>query len=132
VAGSASRARELALGRRAAVLLLEPRRAAAQIRGDGFAARGEHAHYLPGDARDLEAVTVITGGPFQAKPSGEGFFQVLGDDRGDGADVLVVTEGVRGAPFPIGRSPDNVGDLGMDVRLHVAVAGSVLQPVRYG
>jgi len=31
-------------------------------------------------------------GPFQAEPAGEGFFQVLGDDRGDGADVLVVAE----------------------------------------
>ena len=60
--------RELALGRRAAVPLLEPRRAAAQIRGDRLAARGEHAHHLPGDALDLEPVPVIAGGPFQAEP----------------------------------------------------------------
>ena len=33
---------------------------------------------------------------------GEGFFQVLGDDRGDRADVLVVAQGVRGPPFAVG------------------------------
>ena len=35
--------RELALGRRAAIPLLEPRRAAPQVRSDRLAARGEHA-----------------------------------------------------------------------------------------
>jgi hypothetical protein len=75
-----------------AVPLLEPRRAVAQIRGDRLPARGEHAHHLPGDAGDLEAVAVIAGGPFHAEPAREGFFQVLGHDRGDRADVLVVPE----------------------------------------
>ena len=63
---------------------------------------------------------------------GEGFFQVLGDDRGDGADVLVVPERVRGPPFPVGAGPGGVGDLGVDVQLHVPVPGGVLQPVRHG
>ena len=75
-------------------------------------------------------MAVITGGPFHAEPVGEGFFQVLGDDRGDGADVLVVAQGVRGPPFPVGGRFGDVGDLGVDVQLHVAVAGGVLQPVR--
>ena len=123
--------RELALGRRAAVPLLEPRRAAAQVRGDRRAARGEHAHHRAADALDLEAVAVVAGGPFQAEPGGEGFFQVLGDDRRDRADVLVVAERVRGPPFAVGAGPGDVGDLGVDVQLHVAVAGGVLQPVRH-
>jgi hypothetical protein len=38
--------------------------------------------------------------PFQAEPAGEGFFQVLGDDRGDGADVLVLAEGSSARHFP--------------------------------
>ena len=84
------------------------------------------------DAFDLEAVAVVAGGPLQAEPLGEGFFEVLGDDRGDGADVLVVAEGVRGAPFAVGGCFGDVGDLGVDVQLHVAVAGGVLQPVRHG
>ena len=75
---------------------------------------------------------VVAGGPFQAEPGGEGFFQVLGDDRGDRADVLVVAQGVRGPPFPVGAGLGDVGDLGVDVQLHVAVAGGVLQPVRDG
>ena len=123
--------REFALGRRAAVPLLEPRRAGAHIRGNRLAARGEHAHNLPADAFDLEAVAVVPCGPFQAEPGGEGFFQVLGDDRGDRADVLVVAERVRGAPLAVGGGPGGVGDLGVDVQLHVAVAGGVLQPVRH-
>ena len=123
--------RELALGRRAAVPLLEPRRAAAQIRRDRRAAGGEHAHHLPADALDLEAVAVVPRGPFQAEPGGEGLFQVLGDDRGDRADVLVVTQRVRGPPLPVGTRPGDVGDLGVDVQLHVAVPGGVLQPVRH-
>ena len=123
--------RELALGRRAAVPLLEPRRAAAQVRGDRRAARGEHAHHRPGDARDLEPVTVVPGGPFQAEPCGEGLFQVLGDDRGDRADVLVVAQGVRGPPLAVGPGLGDVGDLGVDVQLHVTVPGGVLQPVRH-
>ena len=72
------------------------------------------------------------GGPFQAEPRGESLFQVLGDDRGDRADVLVVPERIRGPPFPVGRRPGDVGDLGMDVQLHVPVPGGVLQPVRHG
>ena len=63
---------------------------------------------------------------------GQGFLQVLGDDRGDRADVLVVAEGVRGPPLAVGAGPGDVGDLGVDVQLHVAVAGGVLQPVRDG
>jgi hypothetical protein len=87
--------RELALGRRAAVPLLEPRRTDTQIRRDRRAARGEHAHHLPADALDLEAMAIVTGGPFQAEPLGEGLFQALGDNRGHRADVLVVTQRVR-------------------------------------
>src|SRR5690348_14385657 len=78
--------RELALGRRAAVLLLEPRGAGAQVFGDGLAAGGEQPHHLPRDTRDLEAVAVVAGGPLQPEPLGEGFLEVLGDDRGDGSD----------------------------------------------
>ena len=62
--------RELALRWRAAVPLLEPRRAGAQVRGDRCAARGEHAHHVATDALDLEPVTVIPRGPFQAEPMG--------------------------------------------------------------
>jgi hypothetical protein len=36
------------------------------------------------------------------------------------------------APFPVGDCSGGVGDLGVDVQLHVAVAGGVLQPVRHG
>ena len=122
--------RQLTLRRRAAVLLLEPRRAGTQVRGDGLAASREHAHHLPADALDLEPVAVIARDPFQAEPGGEGFFQVLGDDRGHRADMLVVTERVRRAPFAVGGGLGHVGDLGVDVQLHVAVAGGVLQPVR--
>jgi hypothetical protein len=57
---------------------------------------------------------------------------VLGDDRGDRTDVLVVAERVRRPPFTVGTGLDDVGDLGVDVELHVAVAGGVLQPVRDG
>ena len=57
---------------------------------------------------------------------------MLGDDRGDRADVLVVAQGVRRPPFAVGDGPGDVGDLGVDVQLHVAVAGGVLQPVRHG
>ena len=123
--------RELALGRRAAVPLLEPRRAAAQVRGDRLTPGGEHAHHRAADALDLEPVAVVPRNPFEAEAAGEGFFEVLGDDRGDGADVLVVPERVRGAPFAVGRRPGDVGDLGVDVQLHVAVPGGVLQPVRH-
>jgi hypothetical protein len=117
--------RQLTLRRRAAVLLLEPRSAGTQVRGDGLAARREHAHHLPADALDLEAMAVIARDPFQAEPRGEGFFQVLGDDRGHRADVLVVAQRVRRAPFPVGAGLGHVGDLGVDVQLHVAVAGGV-------
>ena len=62
---------------------------------------------------------------------GEGFLQVLGDDRGDRADMLVVAQGVRRPPLAVGGRLGDVGDLGVDVQLHVAVAGGVLQPVRH-
>ena len=124
--------REFALGRRAAVALLEPRRAGAQIRGNRLATGGEQAHHLAADALDLEAVPVVPRGPFQAEAGGEGFFQVLGNYRGDRADVLVVAQGVRGAPFPVSSRFRDVGDLGVDVQLHVTVAGGVLQPMRHG
>ena len=75
---------------------------------------------------------VITRDPFHAEPARERFFQVLGDDRGDRADVLGVAEGVRGAPFAVGAGLGGVGDLGMDVQLHVTIAGGVLQPVGDG
>ena len=39
--------RQLALRRRAAVVLLEPRRAGTQVGGDGLAAGGEQPHHLP-------------------------------------------------------------------------------------
>jgi len=123
--------REFTLGRPAAVLLLEPRGAAPQVGGDRFPARGEQADHLPRDAGDLEAVTVVAGCPFQAEPGGERFFQALGGDRSDCADVLVVAQGVRGPPFPVGGGAGDVGDLGVDVQLHVAVPGGVLQPVRH-
>src|SRR5690242_8042011 len=93
--------RELALGRRAAVALLEPRGAGAQVGGDGFAAGGEQPHHLAGDAFYLEAVAVVAGGPLQAEPLRQGFLEVLGDDRGDRADVLVVAQRVRGSPFAV-------------------------------
>ena len=129
--GRLRQVRELPLGRRAAVMLLEPRRACPHLRGDRFAARGEQPHHLPADALDLEPVPVIARDPFQAEPAGERFFQVLGDDRGDRADVLVVTQGIRGSPFPVDAGLRDVGDLGVDVQLHVAVPGGVLQPVRH-
>ena len=77
-------------------------------------------------------MAVVAGSPFQAEPGGESFFQVLGDDRSDRADVLVVAQGVRGPPFPVGAGLCDMGDLGVDVQLHVAVPGGVLQPVRHG
>ncbi len=124
-------ARQLPLRRRAAVALLELRGAGPHLRGDRFAARGEQPHHLPADALDLEAVAVIAGGPFQAEPGSERFLQVLGDDRGHRAEVLVIAQGVRGTPLPVDEGPGDVGDLGVDVQLHVAVPGSVLQPVRH-
>jgi hypothetical protein len=123
---------ELALGWLAAVPLLEPRRALAQVRGNRLAARGEHAHHPPGDALDLEPVAVIARNPFHAEPARQRLLQVLGDDRGDRADVLVVAEGIRCPPFAVSGRPGGVCDLGVDVQLHVAVAGGVLQPVRHG
>ena len=65
------------------------------------------------------------------KPLGERFFQVLGDDRCYRADVLVVAQGVRGSPFAVGGGFGDVGDLGVDVQLHVTVPGGVLRPVRH-
>ena len=44
--GGLREVRELALGRRAAIGLLEPRGAGAQVGGDGLAAGGEQAHHL--------------------------------------------------------------------------------------
>ena len=124
--------RQFALRRLAADALLEPRGAVTQIGRDGFPAGGEQAHHLAGDALDLEAVPVVARLPGQAEPGGERFFQVLGDDRGHRADVLVVAQGVRGSPFTVDGGLGGVGDLGVDVQLHVAVAGGVLQPVRHG
>jgi hypothetical protein len=69
-------------------------------------------------------------GPLQAEPAGERLLQVLGGDRRHGADVLVVAERVRRPPLAVDDRPGDVSDLGMDVQLHVAVAGGVLQPVR--
>jgi hypothetical protein len=57
---------------------------------------------------------------------------VLRDDRSHCADVLVVTQRVGGPPLPVRRCFGDVGDLGVDVQLHVAVPRSVLQPVRHG
>ena len=74
---------------------------------------------------------VVTRDPLDAEAGGEGFFQVLGDDRGDRADVLVVAQGIRSPPLPVGAGPSSMGDLGMDVQLHIAVPGGVLQPVRH-
>ena len=58
--------------------------------------------------------------PFQAEPAGERLFQVLGDDCGDRAAVLVVVEGAR-PPFPVGDRLGSVGDLGVYVQLHIPV-----------
>ena len=124
--------RHLALGRLAAVALLEPRGAVAQVGGDGRATGGEQAHHLPGDALDLEAVAVITRDPLQTEPACQRLLQVLRDDRRHRADVLVVTQGIGGPPFAVDDGAGDVGDLGVDVQLHVAVPGSVLQPVRHG
>jgi len=120
------------LGRLASVALLELRRAGAHVGGDGRASRGEHAHHLARDALDLEAVPVVARDPLEAEAAGQRLLQVLGDDRGHRADVLVVAEGVRGAPFAVSCCPCDVGDLGVDVELHVAVAGGVLEPVGHG
>jgi hypothetical protein len=57
---------------------------------------------------------------------------MLRGDRGDSADVPVVAKGVRGTPLPVEPGSRDVGDLGVDVELHVAVAAGVLQPVRHG
>ena len=56
---------------------------------------------------------------------------MLGHDCGDRADVLVVAQGIRRPPLPVGDRPGDVGDLRMDVQLHVAIPGGVLQPVRH-
>ena len=74
---------------------------------------------------------VITRGPLQAEPARQRLLQVLGHDRGHRADMLVVAQRVRRPPFPVGCRPGGVGDLGVDVQLHVAVPGGVLQPVRH-
>ena len=123
--------RQLTLGRRAAVLRLEPRRAGTQVGRDGLAARGEQRHHAPGDARDLEPVPIIAGLPRQAEPAGQRLLQMLGHDPPHRADMLVVPQRVRRPPFPVGDGPRGVGDLGVDVQLHVPVPGGVLQPVRH-
>ena len=130
--GRLREARQFALRRLAADALLELRGAVTQVGRDGLPARGEQPHHLAGDALDLEAVPVVACLPGQAEPAGQRLLQVLGHDRGDRADVLVVAQGVRGAPFAVGDGLGGVGDLGVDVQLHVAVAGGVLQPVRHG
>ena len=123
--------RELPLRRRAAVPLLEPRGALAHVGGDRLAARGEQVHHLLRDALDLEPVPVLPGRPLQAEPAGEGLLQMLGGDRRHRADVLGVAQRVRRPPLPVNAGPGDVGDLRVDVQLHVAVARGVLQPVRH-
>ena len=103
--------REFALGGLASVPLLEPRGAGTHVGGDRFPAGGEQPHHLPADALDLEPMSVVAGGPFQAKSGDEGFFQVLGHDCGHRADVLVVAQGIRGSPLAVGKRPGGVGDL---------------------
>ena len=93
--------RELALGGLAAVPGRELARTLAQIRADLIAAGGEQAHHLPGDPLDLVPVAVLARHPLQPEPRGQGLFEVLGHDRADGADVLVVAVGVRCPPFPV-------------------------------
>jgi hypothetical protein len=56
---------------------------------------------------------------------------VLGEDRSDRADVLVVAEGVRRPLLAVGACSSGVDNLGMDVQLHVAIPGGVLQPMRH-
>src|ERR1017187_2584505 len=80
----------------APVPLLKPRGVRAQVSGDRLAAGGEHAHHRAADALDLEAVAVIARDPFHAEPAGERFFQVLGDDRANRADMLGVAQGIWG------------------------------------
>ena len=104
--------RQLALRRLAAQSLLELRRADTQVRGDRLPARGKHAHHLTADAFDLEAVPVIACYPRHAEPAGQRLLQVLGHDRGDRADVLVVTQGIRRPPLPVGDSSRRRGRSG--------------------
>ncbi len=123
--------RELPLRRRAAVPLLEPRGALAHVGGDRLAARGEQVHHLLRDALDLEPVPVLPGGPLQAEPAGQSLLQMLGGDRRHRPDMLGVAQRVRRPPLPVNAGPGDVGDLRVDVQLHVAVARGVLQPVRH-
>ena len=123
--------REFPLRRRAAVPLLEPRRALAHVGGDRLAARGEQVHHLLRDALDLEPVPVLPGRPLQAEPAGQGLLQMLGGDRRHRPDMLGVAQRVRRPPLPVTSGPGDVGDLRVDVQLHVAVARGVLQPVRH-
>ena len=76
-------------------------------------------------------MAVIACLPRHAEPAGQRLLQMLGHDRRYRADVLVVAQGVRRPPLPVGGGLGGVGDLGVDVQLHVAVPGGVLQPVRY-
>jgi hypothetical protein len=123
--------RQLTLRRRAAVLRLEPRRAGTQIGRDGLPARGKQPHHLSRDTPDFKPVAVIARLPGQAEPAGQRLLQMLGHDRGHRADVLVVAQGIRRPPFPVDAGLGGVGDLGVDVQLHVAVPGGVLQPVSH-
>jgi hypothetical protein len=88
-------------------------------------------HHLPADALDLVPVAVVAQHPADPEPGGEGFLEVLGCDRADRAGMLGVAVGVRGAPLAVGLGAGDVGDLGMDVQLHVTVPAGVLQPVRH-
>ena len=124
--------RQLALRRRAPAALLEGRRAGTQIRSDGLPPRGEQPHHLPRDAPDLKPVPVIACLPRQAEPAGQRLLQMLGHDRRYRAHVLVVSQRVWRSPLAVGGGLGGVGDLGVDVQLHVTVAGGVLQPVRHG
>jgi hypothetical protein len=76
-------------------------------------------------------VAIIARHPLHAEPAGQRLLQVLSCDRRDRADVLVVAKGVRRPPFAVGCGSGGVGDLGVDVQLHIAVPGGVLQPVRH-
>jgi hypothetical protein len=53
------------------------------------------------DAADLEPVPVVARDPLQPEPGAERFLEVLGGDRADGADVLVVAEAVRRPTFAV-------------------------------
>ena len=123
--------RQFPLRRGAAVPLFEPRRAVAHVGGDRAPARGEQVHHLLRDAHDLEPVPVLPRRPLHAEPGSQRLLQMLGGDRRHRPDVLGVAQRVRRPPLPVNTGAGDVGDLRVDVQLHVAVARGVLQPVRH-